>query len=259
MTETATGHGTPRATPPGEEWFRRFHEARAGAPRLICFPHAGGSASAYFALSAALAPDVEVLAVQYPGRQDRRHEPCLDSIPALTEALTGVLPARLDRPFALFGHSMGASVAFEVARWLKTRGTSPERLFVSGRRAPRLVRDEGVHLLDDAGLVKHISQLSGTDARILDDPELMEMVLPPIRADYRAAETYRYTPGPPLDCPLSVLIGDADPQVNREEAAGWAEHTTGPHELKVFPGGHFYLTSQWSGVTELVRGRLSVR
>ncbi|MBQ0853731.1 thioesterase II family protein [Streptomyces sp. NPDC057620] len=256
MNETGTGPRAPGRASADGGWLRRFHEGRDTATRLICLPHAGGSASFFFPLSAGLAPDVEVLAVQYPGRQDRRHEPCLDSVSALTDALTEELRGRLDRPFALLGHSMGASVAFETARRLEAAGSGPQALYVSGRRAPTLPHDKGIHLADDATLVAHIGALSGTDARILDDPEVLELVLPAIRADYRAAETYRYVPGPPLSCPLFVLTGDQDSQVTPAQARGWASHTAGAHELTVLSGGHFYLSSHWGRVAELVRGRL---
>ncbi|CAM5737924.1 Thioesterase OS=Streptomyces tendae OX=1932 GN=GUR47_36995 PE=3 SV=1 [Streptomyces tendae] len=234
MSETATGTAMPAA---GTGWLRLFHRAHTDAPRLVCFPHAGGAASFYFPLSAALAPGAEVLAVQYPGRQDRRGEPCVDSVPALADAVVRELRQWQDRPLALFGHSMGASVAFEVARRLEAEGSVPTALFVSGRRSPRLVRDEGIHRADDDALIAHLARLSGTDARILGDPELLELILPAMRADYRAAETYRWTPGPPLRCPLSVLTGDDDPQFSPAEARDWATHTTGAHQLTVCRAG----------------------
>ncbi|MFD5480732.1 thioesterase II family protein [Streptomyces hawaiiensis] len=255
MSETATDPAVPAAGT-GTGWLRLFHRAHADAPRLVCFPHAGGSASFYFPLSAALAPGAEVLAVQYPGRQDRRGEPCVDSIPALADAVVGELRQRQDRALALFGHSMGSSLAFEVARRLEAEGSGPTALIVSGRRSPRMIRDEGIHRADDDVLIAHLARLSGTDARILGDPEMLELILPAMRADYRAAETYRYTPGPPLRCSLSVLTGDDDPQLTPAEARDWATHTTGTHELTVLPGGHFYLASHWSRVAELIRERL---
>jgi surfactin synthase thioesterase subunit len=225
-------------------WIRRFHPAPQAAHRLVCFPHAGGSASFYFPVSRALAPGADVLAIQYPGRQDRRHEPCLDSIGALADAVVEELADWFDRPVTFFGHSMGASLAFEVARRLEAGGTVLHGLFASGRRAPSTVRDERVHLLDDDALVEDISRLSGTDTQVLGDPEILRMILPSIRADYRAAETYRYTPGAALSCPLFALTGDDDPQVTLAEAHAWGEHTSGAFEVRVFPGGHFYLNSQ---------------
>jgi pyochelin biosynthetic protein PchC len=237
-------------------WLRRFSPAPQAAHRLVCFPHAGGSASFYFPVARALAPGVDVLAIQYPGRQDRRHEPCLDSIPALADALVGELDGWFDRPVTFFGHSMGASLAFEVARRLERRGTVLHGLFASGRRAPSTVREERVHLLDDDALIEDISRLSGTDTQVLGDPEILRMILPSIRADYRAAETYRYTPGPRLDCPLFALTGDDDPQVTLEEAHAWGRHTASDFEVKVFPGGHFYLNSQAAQVIAALKAHL---
>lgn len=237
-------------------WIRRFHPVPDAAHRLVCFPHAGGSASFYFPVSRALAPGVDVLAIQYPGRQDRRHEPCVDSIPKLAEALVDELSPWFDRPVTLFGHSMGASLAFEVATRLEERGIVAHGLFASGRRAPSTVRDERVHLKDDAGLIAEITRLSGTDTQVLGDPEILRMILPAVRADYRAAETYRYTPGPRLSCPVLALTGDSDPHVTLEEARAWGEHTSGRFGLRVFPGGHFYLNSQAAEVTEALRAHM---
>ncbi|WP_329572853.1 thioesterase II family protein [Kitasatospora sp. NBC_01266] len=248
---------TTEATVGTSTWVRRFHPAERAAHRLVCFPHAGGAASYYFPVSRTLAPDVDVLAIQYPGRQDRRHEPCIDNIPELADALVEEVLPWFDRPVTFFGHSMGASLAFEVANRLEARGTVLHGLFASGRRAPSTVRDERVHLLDDDGLITDISRLSGTDTQVLGDPEILRMILPAIRADYRAAETYRYTPGPRLSCPLFALTGDQDAQVTVEEAQAWENHTSGPFDLRVFPGGHFYLNDQAAGVMAAIRTHLS--
>lgn len=228
-------------------WFRRFCEAPPGAPRLVCFPHAGGAASWYQPFAQHLAGRVELVAVQYPGRQDRRAEPLVDDIRAMATRVAPLLTR--DRPLHLFGHSMGAMIAFEVALL-----ASPDHLFVSGRRAPQLVRDDRVHERDDAGLIAEVRRLAGTQARVFDDEELVRMVLPAIRADYRAAETYRYRPGPPLSCPLTALTGDADPKAAVDEVRQWRERTTGSFVLKVFPGGHFFLNDNRSAVAAFVSG-----
>ncbi|MGW0818707.1 thioesterase II family protein [Streptomyces viridiviolaceus] len=238
-------------------WIRRFHPAPAAAARLVCFPHAGGAASFYFPVSRALSPDVEVLALQYPGRQDRRTEPCVEDLGILADLITGELGTWCDKPLALFGHSMGATLAFEVARRLERDGVRPCALFASGRRAPSIHRDDRVHLSSDAELLAGMVRLGGTSAQLLEDPELVGAVLPATRADYKALETYRYVPGPALHCPLTVLTGDADDQVNLDEAAAWAEHSEGEFDLEVFPGGHFYLAAQAAAVIAVVRGRLA--
>jgi len=233
-----------------EHWVRRFRPAPGAATRLLCLPHAGGAAGYYLPVSRALAPEIDVLAVQYPGRQDRMTEPLVDSVEQLADLLVPLLDSYLDRPLRIFGHSLGASVGFEVARRLEAQGVVPEALFVSGRRAPSRDRDETVHLLDDDGLLAEIRSLAGTDAAVFDDPELVAMVLPTLRNDYRAAETYRYRPGPPLTCPVHALTGDADPRVTVEEAGAWAEHTTGEFTLTTFSGGHFYLLDHLPAVLE---------
>lgn len=238
-------------------WIRRFHPAEAGSVRLVCLPHAGGSASFYFPMSQALAPAVDVMAVQYPGRQDRRHEPCIEDIGQLADAIATVLEPWLDRPMALFGHSMGATLAFEVTRILESKyDFTPQHLFVSGRRAPSLQRDERVHLAGDDGIVREMLALQGTDAALLADDELLRMALPALRADYKAIETYRAEPGASVRAPMTVLTGDADPRVAVPEADAWSAHTSGGFDRKVFSGGHFYLAAHRKEIVSVISDRL---
>ncbi|MEE1943113.1 alpha/beta fold hydrolase [Streptomyces sp. TRM 70361] len=234
----------------GDLWVRRFHPAPQALVRLLCLPHAGGSASYFYPVSQRLAPRVETLAVQYPGRQDRRNEPCLETVQDLADQIVEVLGPWQDKPLALFGHSLGATVAFEVALRMEARGTRPAALIASGRRAPSAPRDERVHLRNDEGLLEEIRRLDGTQSQLLEDDEIRRMVLPSIRADYKAAETYRYEPGPPLSTPLYALTGDADPKATTDEVRTWADHTTGRFEMTVYPGGHFYLNAHAPAVTE---------
>ncbi|WP_327418315.1 thioesterase II family protein [Streptomyces sp. NBC_01233] len=228
-------------------WIRRYHPADDSAVRLLCLPHAGGSASFYFPVSQALSPGIEVLAVQYPGRQDRRLEPCPDSIAELADSLLPLLVDEwADRPLALFGHSMGASLAFELAGLLEQRaGILPVMLFASGRRAPSRFRPEDdVHLRGDEALLLEIKQLAGTDSRVLGDDEVLRMVLPAIRSDYRVAELYRPERVHQVSCPVMALVGDNDPKAQLDDVRAWQEHTSGAFTMEVFPGGHFYLTEQ---------------
>ncbi|MFB0614774.1 thioesterase II family protein [Streptomyces sp. AGS-58] len=234
-------------------WIRRYHPRPDAAVRLVCLPHAGGSATFYHPVSASMPASVDVLAVQYPGRQDRRTEPCAGSIQELADHVTSVLLPWTDRPLLLFGHSMGATLGFEVARRLeRDHGVVPHALFASARRAPSCPHSESVHLRDDDGLVEEMRRLSGTDSAILDDVELIRMALPAIRADYRAAETYVYEPGPNLRCPVVALVGDDDPKVTVDEARAWSRHTDASFEFHVFRGGHFYLTSHQRQVLGLL-------
>ncbi|MFF8288542.1 thioesterase II family protein [Streptomyces sp. NPDC016309] len=244
--------------PTDTRWLRRFHPAPGAPLRLVCFPHAGGAAGSFHSFSKGLSPVVEVLAVQYPGRQDRRSEPALDDIGGLADGITEALRPVLDeRPLALFGHSMGAVLAYETARRLEHRlGAPPVQLFASGRRAPSRHRDERAHLLDDAGLVDELRSLGGTDTEVLDDLDVLRLVLPAVRVDYRAIETYRHHPAPEPSCPVAVLLGEDDPRVTRDEGEDWHRHTTGPCTLHTFPGGHFFLRDAEDAVVRLVRDRL---
>jgi pyochelin biosynthesis protein PchC len=236
-----------------DRWLRGYHPAAAGAPRLVCFPHAGGSASFFVPVSAALAPGVEVLAAQYPGRQDRYAEPGLTDVGALADALAAELRARPPARTAFFGHSMGAVVAYEVAR-----RTAVDHLHVSGRRAPGDQRPEDdVHTRDDDGLLAEVAGLGAPGSELLADPELRELVLPALRADYTAVETYRWAPGDRLTCPVTALTGDRDPRVTPAEAQRWADVTTGPFTLRVFPGDHFYLSAQLPAVLDVLRPTLT--
>ena len=169
-------------------WFRRFHESAAETV-LVCFPHAGGSASYFHPVSRGLSPRLDVLAIQYPGRQDRRREPCIEDIGTLANRVTEALLLQADdRPIMFLGHSMGAVVAFEVTRRLEAEGISPAALFASGRRAPSCARNETLHRESDRGLIAEVRRLGGIDPQALDDPELLNMILPAMRGDYIAID-----------------------------------------------------------------------
>ena len=245
--------------PPGELWLRRYAPSDDAAVRLVCFPHAGGSASYFAPTARALAPSVDVLAVQYPGRQDRYREPCVDNVQELARLSTLALRDSTDRPFALFGHSLGAIVAYEVARNLAAAGADgPVHLFLSGRRAPSHHRDEFVHLMSDEALIAEVGALGGTSPQILADPDMREIFLPALRSDYRAAETYRHGAGVSVRCPVTALTGDRDPRTSLDEAAAWEAHApAGAFELLVFGGDHFFLTSKADEVVTSLRERLS--
>ncbi|MFG3409648.1 thioesterase II family protein [Streptomyces sp. NPDC048142] len=242
----------------GSEWLRGFgspggNARHAERPTLLCFPHAGGAASTYTSLSRALASEVEVLAVQYPGRQDRRRQGPLTSIDALADALTEVVRSELHGPFAFFGHSMGAVIAYETARRLsERRASTPVRMFLSARGAPGVVPNPRDRIATDAELLAAVRRLGGTATALLDDPEVREMVMPALRADYRALATYVWRPGEPLAMPFTVMAGDSDPVVTVAEASAWRDFTTADTTIDVFPGGHFYLDGQLLDVARAV-------
>jgi surfactin synthase thioesterase subunit len=234
-------------------WVRRFHPADDAPTQLLCLSHAGGSASYFYGVSRALSPEIDVLAVQYPGRQDRLREPCIDSVHELADRLVEAIEPLTNRPITIFGHSLGASLGFEVARRLEQSGVIPTALFASGRPAPSRSRMERTHLRDDAGLLAAMKELGGTDASLLDDKDVLAMVMPAIRGDYTAAETYTYRPGPRLTCPIFALVSDHDPKVTVAEAEAWREHTDGAFDLAVFPGGHFYLNDVVPDILNRIR------
>ncbi|UXY30528.1 thioesterase II family protein [Streptomyces sp. HUAS TT20] len=253
-----TTQQSPVPTTAESAWIRRYHPAVADAPRLICFPHAGGSASFYFPVAKELTPGIDVLVVQYPGRQERRREPLIDNVPELARLAFEELRHYADRPLYLFGHSMGATVAFEIARRFRDAGLpAPARLFASARRAPSRTRDDRVHTRDDEGVIRELRRLSGTDDRVLGNEEIMRLALPAIRNDYKAVETYRVDRGVSVDCPVTVLIGDTDPNTTLDEAHAWAGHTTADCEVQSFPGGHFYLADRQREVLDAITSRIA--
>jgi surfactin synthase thioesterase subunit len=230
-------------------WIRQFHDAGSdagpGRPVLVCFPHAGGSASALIPLSEELSTAAEVLIVQYPGRQDRLAEPALEDLRLVADRATQALTHWRDRRVALFGHSMGSLVAYEVALRLERRwGRAPVGLFVSSRAAPCVTFNRGIHTMDDERLTAHLASLAGTPPALLADKELLAAILPSVRADYRAVETYQDRAGYKVGCPISSYCGDKDAGVPRDGLGKWADYTTAQWTSRLFDGGHFYLQSR---------------
>jgi surfactin synthase thioesterase subunit len=238
-------------------WCRRYRPASNPTARLICLPHAGGSAPFFRPVALALGAGIDVVAIQYPGRQDRRTEQPIRDMGVLADCVRGIVRRQPDLPLTIFGHSMGAILGFEVTRRLEADGYGPVRLFASGRRAPSCVRDENVYLRDDAGILSEMRELNGTASVLLSDDELMRAVLPSLRADYEAIDTYRCPPGTTVSCPVTVLTGDSDPKTTLDEARAWAGHTSGSFDLRVFPGGHFFLTDQAEQITKMLSEHLN--
>ena len=238
-------------------WIRRYRRVPGGVP-LFCFPHAGGAASYFRQWSAPLAPGIEVLAVQYPGREDRAAEPCITNIPDLADQIHAALGPPLPGTFAFFGHSMGAVLAFEVARRIAwAGGHGPAHLFVSGRPSPPRRRDRDLRGAPNSALVAELSSLGGTDPRILQDSDVLDLILPTMRADYTASETYQFAPGPPLTCDITAMTGDRDWLNTTEDIAAWSAHTTGGFDMRVYPGGHFYLDGCRAEVLAMISSSLA--
>lgn len=225
-----------------DRWLRAYRPLTNPRLRLVCLPHAGGTANFFHPWAERVPPGVELLAVRYPGRQDRLDEPCVDRMDTLADAVTAALEPLLDRPLALFGHSMGAAVGYEVAVRLEQRhGAPPTRVFVSGREAPHLMRVPDLGRLGDDELIDEIRGLGDIDQGLLDDLDIRELILPSLRADYRLIGGYRPADPVKLSSPIVGYAGISDPGCAVESVRAWSELTTCGFDLRIFPGDHFYL------------------
>jgi surfactin synthase thioesterase subunit len=225
------------------QWIMRSEFPKEGAVRLFCLPYVGGGASIFRGWSARMVAGIEVFPIQLPGRENRLAELAFDDLAALVKALGGAIRPYLTTPFALFGHSMGALIAYELARELTAhRGPAPVHLFVSACRAPHLPgREQRRHSLSDAQLISELRRLGGTPDEVLRHPELLQVLLPVLRADFTMIDTYVHDAEPQLDCPVTVFGALQDPSVSREELALWRSVTRAQFDLQVFPGDHFYV------------------
>ena len=213
--------------------------------RVFCLPHAGAGASAYRTWSNELLPGLQLCAVQLPGRENRLGEPPIDSAAALVRELVSGLHPFLDRPFVVFGHSMGALLAFELACELRRAGLpQPARLFLAAHKAPHLPFDQPpVHQLNPREFRAELRRLEGTPETVLANEELMQIAEPILRADFRLCETYVYEPVEPLDVPFSVFGGENDPKVSAAALEPWRAHTRVSMSVRALPGGHLFLQS----------------
>lgn len=238
-------------------WLRPLKPRPRATTRLICFAHAGGSVTAYRDWPDLLPGSVEPYGVQLPGRADRFGDPMPADIHEIAGSVLEELLPLLDRDVVLFGHSMGATVAYEVTRALEARGTGPVRLFVSGSAAPHEPRRRReISSYDDETFLAELTKLGGTELEILSHPTMREIVFPYIRADFRLVESYRHLPGPALRTPISVIVGDSDPVVTPLQAKEWQARTTSGFSLTILPGGHFYLQPQRAAVVAEILRRL---
>ena len=232
--------------------------ARA-AVRLFCIPYAGGRAGLFRKWSRGLGECVEVCPVELPGHGRRFAERPLDSVSSLVDQLATDLQTLIDRPFAMFGHSLGGLIAFELAREFRRRfRVEPVRLLVAAVSAPRIT---GCHprarVLSDGELLDRVQRLAGTPQTILDDRELMQMALRVIRADFAAFNAYQYRDEPPLSCPISAFVGDRDPEVRPQASLAWAYETRNVFSLRRFRGGHFFVQDSEQDVLQVLSEELA--
>jgi medium-chain acyl-[acyl-carrier-protein] hydrolase len=213
--------------------------------RLFCFPYAGGAATAYRMWSKFLPSTVDLCPVQLPGRGGQMSKQPFTQMTPLVEAAASELEPYFDRPFAFFGHSMGAVIGFELARHLRRASKpGPLHLFVSGRRPPQsLKKIVPTYNLPEPEFVELLRRLGGTPREVLEHQELMPLLIPLLRADFELIQTYSYTAGSPLNCPITAYGGLQDPEVSQEELKDWGQQTTGQFSMKMLPGDHFFLHS----------------
>jgi medium-chain acyl-[acyl-carrier-protein] hydrolase len=223
-------------------WLGNWEPNRRAGVRLFCFPYAGGGDSIFRSWQQILSDTIEVCPVQLPGRGLRINEPLCTEISQLVRDMGQALAPCLNKPFALFGHSMGALIAFELARYVRNEyRVQPLHLFASGRCSPQITNEPFDLKQFDSELPEMLRRGNGTPEEVLEDPELMELVLPVLRSDWALCKSYIFTPEPPFNFPITAFGGLDDPGVPRRYLEGWREHTTGPFVLRMLPGNHFFL------------------
>jgi medium-chain acyl-[acyl-carrier-protein] hydrolase len=229
--------------------------------RLFCLPFAGGGSQIYRHWPDELPAEIGVYAIQLPGRGARLRESPISTMAGMIAALQPAIAPYLDRPFAFFGHSMGAAIAYEAARHIRgADGRTAGHLFVSGCRAAGLpLRRPPAHGLSDEQFIAQLRELNGTPEEILRTPDLMALLMPMLRADFELSETYTPLPGPALACPLTVFGGRADAEVREEELLGWRVVAQGDFELRLFPGDHYFLQQARVELTAAIARRLGGR
>jgi surfactin synthase thioesterase subunit len=226
-------------------WLVTYRSVSDAAQRIIAFPHAGAGPSVFRPMVSQLPQDMELSCVQLPGHGTRLSEPPHRRSETLVPALLEAVGPMIDADTVLFGHSMGAFLAFELCRALRRAGLAgPKRLIVSGRRPPNYPeRELDLYKLSDEDFLRELtSRYDGIPAVIRDEPELLALFLPVIKADFEVFETYSFYEEPLLDLPISILGGRDDPQTN--QMPGWASLVLGSATTRHFPGGHFYLTDR---------------
>jgi len=251
--------------PKSGQWVARPAVREHPELRLFCFPYAGGTTDRFSSWSSAIDPTIELALVQLPGRAGRFREPHITCMESMVDRLSEALKPYFDLPFSFFGHSMGALIAYELAQLLEGSRRGPERVFASGCPAPqRLKPDRCVGAMEDAELTGFLTAMGGTPPNVLQNPELLQLVLPSIRSDFRLVEGYGFRPRPPLRTPLSLAFGSEDPETKPEDIILWGELSSGGCETRWFEGNHFFLHAQsrqvaeWISVTTLTQIRLSM-
>lgn len=252
---TQTENSVPSVQLSPEAWVLRYRPNDLARLRLFCFPYAGGRASIFRSWMDGLPSDMEICSIQLPGREERLREPPYKRLAPLVQALADAIAPYLDRPFAFYGHSMGALVSFEVARELRKKyDRQPVALHLAAFRAPQLPNPniKIYHLPTE--VFKVVLRADGIPETILQNDELMQLMLPTLRADYEVCDTYEYREEPPLSCPFFLYCGQEDVRIREADMQGWPVHTLEQSRLTLVPGSHLFLhTAQDFLISEISR------
>jgi medium-chain acyl-[acyl-carrier-protein] hydrolase len=248
-------------TSPSGSWLRRLSPRDDAGMRIICFPHGGAGASSFNGWFRHLPNEIELVRVQLPGREDNNERPAFTRMEDLIPELFNQVHPLLDRPLAIYGHSMGALVAFELTRALRRNNCPlPVALLVSGRRAPhKPLRRVLLHVLPEADLVAHLRKMGGTSADLLVRPKWLERYLPTMRADLQLSDIYHYRDEPLLTCPIHAFLGEEDNEMHREDWEAWSEQAGGEFSRTLLPGGHVFSQSTQAILVSLITKVLTGR
>jgi surfactin synthase thioesterase subunit len=243
-----------------DKWTMTPAPRDRAALRLLCFHHAGGGAYGYRPWVGRLRADVELVAVQLPGRENRREEPLLHDADAVLDGLVRALEGALPGPYAVFGHSLGATLAHRLACRVRRTGelAAPVRLFLSAARPPRLAAPDepAFEPLSESDAIAQLKRFGGTPAAVLEDPDLLRAFLPALLADYEILGRLRRSDEPPLDIPFTLIKGDEDPTLKWRHLAEWRGLSSAPAATHVLPGGHFYPPSSQTALLDILNAEL---
>ncbi|GAB3892835.1 alpha/beta fold hydrolase [Kibdelosporangium lantanae] len=232
-------------------WVARPRPTDDARLRMFCFPHVGAGGAAFNSWLDKLPSDVDVCAIRLPGRENRLREPLMDDWRAVMAGVQEALEPMLDLPFVVVGHCSGSVLAYEFARRLTV---SPEMVILSSTDGPSVRRiDDPLHVLSQRELLERVVEFGGMNKQVLDDPDLMAMFERILRADYQVIERLEYTPGAPLDTPITVIGGRNDEFVTAQGMAAWAEATTREFSLHLVDAGHYILAEAGALVADIVR------
>ncbi|MFC2522445.1 MAG: thioesterase II family protein [Lautropia mirabilis] len=241
-------------------WFHDLRTRSHDTPHVFAFPYAGGSSSALRQLDRVISPVYGLHIASLPGRGSRFTEQPESNLSTIVKRLTDAVQATPARKFVLYGHSMGGLLAFEITRELRRRrGAMPQALVLSGARPPhRFAKtgDDATWNLPHDRFIERIRELEGTPKEVLEHPELLKMILPMLRADFRICETYDFHPEAPLDIPLIVLSGNKDTRVRGKDVQEWRLHTQASCRFMEFEGGHFFLNHHWRDIGIIINSTI---